>query len=886
MKLLSLEVQGFKTFLNKTKLVFKDGISVVVGPNGSGKSNISDAIRWVLGETSIKLLRCSKMEDIIFNGSSSLKPRGFAEVSLTFENKKRELNYDSDNVSITRRYSRSGESEYIINGKQSRLKDVNELFMNTGIGRDGYSVIGQGLIDSIVSSRSEDRREIFEEAAGISKYRYRKSEAMSKLAGAEQNLIRLNDIMSGLEERVEPLAVQAQKASTYIEYSEEMKGLEIGIFSLGIKDKQSLIKKYDKDISQLYGDKECEENKLKNIEQEIEQSFINNNKFLVDTEKLRNDISNLEEEISAKEKEISILKNDIFHNKKRMEALNNNISELKNTYINNIKNLDIKNDLCKQKEAEISEYEKRLSLLNIDLQNVAKRIEEHEGKSTEILLNVSSIESKISEQKIEKSMIISLISQSETNIENTKSSINENNLSLSNFEKENTQNKLKYEELNNKSEYISKCLNEISYEIKNLEPEYISLEKEKKDITSKMEDNLRKAKILEDMERNMEGFSQSVRTIIKAAEKGKLKGIHGPVSRILSVDTKYSIAIDVALGMSAQNIVTSNESDTKTAIYYLKEQRCGRATFMPISTIKGIVLDTAPLRDAKGFLDIAKNVCKYSEEYENILNYLLGRVVIADNLDNALEIAKKFSYRFKIVTLDGQIINSGGSFTGGSISSRQGFISRDSEIKSLRHESKEYERKICSIDEELKSKKEKLNFLKDKKSKHIEESYLLRESKSEIQTRIAICDSNIDTCKKKIKELEGICSTQGEKIENFNRDIIMLDESIKRLSDELDKLKISNTGTSGEKEKLISKREEISESIQELRLKRMSYSGELKMINAESARIKEDMSTIDIRLSSDKNEIISLSEKNKEGNKKAEMLKEDIVRVRNEVEGK
>lgn len=833
MILKSLEIQGFKTFPDKTKLVLGKGITAVVGPNGSGKSNISDAIRWVLGEQSPKALRCSKMEDVVFNGTNNRKAQGYAEVTLTIDNVDRDLPYNEDEVAITRRFYRSGDSDYLINKTSVRLKDIHELFMDTGLGRDGYSMISQGKIDSIVASKSEERREIFDEAAGISRYRYRKAEAEKKLEQTEENLIRLRDIMSELDGRVEPLRVQSEKAKKYVVLAEERKGLEIALWLNTLDKSIVVIREQEDKISIARSQHNTIVGELEKIQKETEDIFFKSNNLTAEIEQLRTDISNQEERLSYNKSKLSVMENDILHNKENINRVKNEIEISLKSDKNLTKEVENKKSLISSKINAIDIKEKEYNSLKINLDTLKLG----EEKSSEILQSLnkelSELNSKLSQYKV--SSITST-----TSIENSQNRLNL--LEDMVISRKSQQSKLMLS-INDYNKMLNDCniaIEELTNTINGYELSK-KIKIQKRDEYKSKADKLlldageksRRAKILEDLEKNMEGFSQSVKTVMKEASKGTFNGVHGAVSRVVKVPEKYSVAIEIALGGALQNIVTSTEDDAKAVINYLKRTNLGRATFLPISTISGKSLNENGLENCIGFIGIASELCSCEPQYNNIKSSLLGRIVIADNIDSAVSIARKYNYRFKIVTLDGQIINAGGSLTGGSFAKKSGLLSRVSEISRFREEAKNLEKESVIVRQQY---QEYNNIIIDIDSKIVS---LNKELQVKQQDRIFIsaenknCNIQIEEIKKTIQEAELEQKSLKEKIVEL--------EKVKDNSDNLCNeymLKILSTENkivdlTGNKDEVTSKREKISNELQEIRLEILSMQKDIEALKSD-----------------------------------------------------
>ncbi len=701
MLLSSIEIQGFKSFADKTVLKFGKGITAVVGPNGSGKSNISDAVRWVLGEQSTKSLRGQSMEDVIFGGTETRRPHGFCEVTLNINNTDRSLNFDNDFVSITRRYYRSHESEYAINNVSVRLKDIHELFMDTGLGRDGYSMIGQGKIDNIISSKSGERRDIFEEAAGISKYRYRKLEAERKLVAAEDNLLRLHDIVDELEARVGPLAEQSKKAEKFLELASKKKELEIGLWLYTLNNSKELLRSQESKIAAAQLSYREIEQALEEFDRKTEQNTSLFAKLTSDIEGERLNISSFNEEIVKAQGVITVLNNDIAHNNESVERLleeKNTLSLSDNSALSEIEMLSKlaqEKQLAKTKlEEKLHEFETKLSELLTDSDSISRQIETQikelnvlSAQSADMRVKLVTADTSIEEISGRDSALVELISTRESEINVLNKEFDETDLLLKNLQEnsDSISNSLKgYEmRLNSKRETAEKYKAEL---------DTVNLDIEAK---------VRRAQILRDLENNMEGFAHSVKFLMSKSETGILRGICGPVSKLIDVESKYSMAIEAALSNAIQNIITERESDAKNAINFLKSNKGGRATFLPVNTIKSREFKEHGFEDMDGYIGIASDLVKCDKKYLEIVKYLLGAVVVAEDIDYATAIAKNQGYRVKVVTLDGQVVNPGGSLTGGSVAKNAGILSRANDIKEIENDIEKLKQKAADITEKL-----------------------------------------------------------------------------------------------------------------------------------------------------------------------------------------
>ncbi len=694
MYLKSLELQGFKSFPDKIKLNFDKGLTAVVGPNGSGKSNIGDSIRWVLGEQSTKTLRGNKMEDVIFSGTVARKPVGFAMVTLTLDNSDRALNSDDDEVSVTRKLYRSGESEYKINGKNVRLKDINELFMDTGLGRDGYSIIGQGRIAEIVSAKSNERRDIFEEAAGISKFRYKKTEAERKLTAAQENLLRLNDIVSELEGRVGPLKAQAEKAEKFVVLAQERKKLEISVWVHRIGELKEKLDVLENSLLMNKNEYENIQNDIEREEQKINDGYRKIQESSIKVEQLREQILETEKQSSQFKSDIAVFENDISHSEISLKS----IEEQKNSLSEN--ELKLKEDIDR-KLNEISEIDGEIKDLAAKLSEVEKGFEQAQledetlGKSSDKTGNeINQLYIKQSECRSEIAGAQSAEIDAEEQLKAMSGQENQLKEQAEQYAKEKAEiadgikaADEKTQELKNKFQGYTNLYNDKQNKL-------AALKKEQENLSLAIKEKEQRKKLLTDLENNMEGFARSVKEIMKASSQGRISGIRGTVAQLISVKQEYSTAIETALGGAMQNIVVEDDTAAKRCIRMLKENRSGRATFLPMTSVKGYTLNEPRLSSENGFVALGSELVEYDGQYSGIVNSLLGRTAVADDIDSAAVIAKKYGYKFRIVTLDGQVVNAGGSFTGGSAVHSAGVFSRKNEMDALAGQIEEFNRKL------------------------------------------------------------------------------------------------------------------------------------------------------------------------------------------------
>ena len=803
MYLKRLELQGFKSFADKTVLEFMPGITSVIGPNGSGKSNISDAIRWVLGEQSMKSLRGTKSLDIIFAGTQNRKSLGFAEASLVFDNQDGALPIEYTEVTVTRKIYRSGDSGYFINKVPCRLKDVLELFMDTGIGKDGYSIIGQGKIDEILSNKSEDRRNIFEEAAGIVKYRVRKAESEKKLEHTKLNLFRINDILSEIEANIEPLKNQSEKAKKYLSLKEELKSIEIGLFIYNIE-------KYKANLEEIIKDEEIFNNQCKDEEEKLER--IKSLK-----EELKRNIDEITNEIEK-------ISNIGFESQKEIEMLNSDIN-VANTRINNNKeNKD--------------RYEKEIKEQNTRIEELEEEIKQKEAKKDNLKQNKEKFEKELKEKEEELAKVTKTLSDKELEIEGYKSQVEQNtdkkyelqtelntqDINYQNSEKR--QKQIKSEISSNISELDSSRLEkeEISkqfYEIESKRNKFLKTleesesKKEEADKKIKNYDNnintymseMRikesKLKFLIETEKEKEGYIKSVKSLLKDCESIKElgKGMHGVLANIIEVPEQYQTAIEMCLGASLQNIVTDTEEDAKRLVEHLRKNSLGRASFLPITSVKGKKLDKVKGNE-KGYIGIASDLIKFNKKYEQIVLNLLGRTVIVDNIETAIKVSKQNGYTFRVITTDGDIINPSGAITGGSVAKKTvNILGRGREIEKLEKEIKEIKEKIKKLQEE----------------------------KEEYEDGVENILEEVSSLEKELQEIDIRYATEKQKV-------IAIDENIVKIENRLNKLKEENLNLERQKEEAILNKEKIKNEVEKI----TEETNKLSKIISEFAELNKD----------------------------------------------
>ncbi len=796
MYLKRLELQGFKSFADKTVLELMPGITTVIGPNGSGKSNISDAIRWVLGEQSMKSLRGTKSLDIIFAGTQNRKSLGFAEASLVFDNSDGALPIEYTEVTVTRKIYRSGETGYYINKVPCRLKDVLELFMDTGIGKDGYSIIGQGKIDEILSNKSEDRRHIFEEAAGIVKYRTRKQESEKKLEHTKLNLLRINDILTEIEGNLEPLQMQADKAKKYLNLREELKNIEIGLFVYNIE-------KYKQDLEKVVQDIEIMQSQCNDEEGRLERVKILK-------EELKSSIDEITETIEN-------MSNIGFDSQKQIEQLNSDINVAKARIANNNENND--------------RYLKEIEEQNAKVQELKDEIEQKEAKKDNLKQNKEKFEKELNEKQAELDKLTEKLSSKELEIEGYKHTVEENtdkkyelqseinaqNINYQNFEKRQAQIKQEmqstiseldgtrlnkediakqFNEIENKKNKVQNSLNEVAKQREEANQKIKSFESNINILSSEMRIKESRLKFLIETEKEKEGYIKSVKSLLKDCENIKElgKGMNGVLANIIEVPDDLQTAIEMCLGASLQNIVTETETDAKRLVEHLRKNNLGRASFLPISSVRGKKLDKIKGNES-GVVGIASDLVKYNKKYEQIILNLLGRTVIVDNMDTAIKVAKQNGYTFRIVTTEGDLINPSGAITGGSVAKKTvNILGRGKEIEKL--------------EKEIKNLKQKIEKLENDKQNYEESIEGILELSANLE--------------KELQEIDITYATEKQKVISINENIEKLEKRLNRLKEEqanLEKQKEEAVSTKGDLQveinKIVEQNEELSKIITE-----------------------------------------------------------------------
>lgn len=844
MYLKSLEIQGFKSFPDKISLTFDKGLTAVVGPNGSGKSNIGDSVRWVLGEQSTKTLRGNKMEDVIFSGTVARKPMGFAAVTLNIDNSDGVLSDMGDEVAVTRKLYRSGESEYMINGRSCRLKDINELFMDTGLGRDGYSIIGQGRIAEIVGAKSNERRDIFEEAAGISKFRYKKIEAERKLTAAQENILRLSDILSELESRVGPLKIQSEKAQKFIKLADERKRLELSVWVNRLDELKVKLDKLEENILLSRAEYENTENDIAREEEKLQESYRRMQECTMKSDELRRKMLEEEQSSSQKKSDIAVFENDISHCGEAIQKAKKAVAESEET----------KRDLeLRRKEAEkkIDDLESEKALLSEEINSILAETQSAEGKNSEIGDSVEKANNEINNLHIRQTELNFAAESAkqqaydeEKRLNELLGSIGNTEAAVSGYNKKIADNKTELQKIDQKKSELANKLSGIERLYSSRKEGFENAKSELEKSLYELKNREQRKKILIDLENSMEGFAGSVKQILKAAKQGRLSGIYGTVAQNISVDGQYALAVETALGGAMQNLIVENEDAAKRGIRFLKENHGGRATFLPITSVKGYEFREKGLEDCEGFVAMADKIVGYDSKFSGIIASLLGRIAIAEDIDSATIIAKKYGYKFRIVTLDGQVINAGGSFTGGSAQKSAGIFTRKNEIEKLENEINQLTAQRGQLDtkmEKYRAEAEKLRYDRESAKTEMAEcssaEIRINAELSSLEVLIEQLRAAAENSERQQEEFRNRISAAKQAESDARKAAEVLDEKIKAAEE---KLAVEQSS----REKLRMERAALSEKLSGMKIREMELSKDIQAVCDDIKRIESELENL------------------------------------------
>ncbi|WP_050623833.1 chromosome segregation protein SMC [Clostridium phoceensis] len=829
MYLKALEIQGFKSFPDKTVLTFGEDITAIVGPNGSGKSNISDAIRWVMGEQSTRALRGGKMEDVIFGGTAQRRQTGYAEVSLILDNTSHIFPMDESEVMVTRRYYRSGESEYYINRRSVRLKDVNELFMDTGLGREGYSIIGQGKIDEILSVKSADRREVFEEAAGISRYRHRKEEAERKLAHTDENLVRVNDKIAELELQVEPLREQSKRARKFLVLRDELKGLEVSVWLDTLERLRASHIKLDADYQEAARQKEEARVALERLYAAAEALSAQMREKDVEADRLRFESQSREAAAAELESAIAVLKNNVQNNLDNAQRIRADLDQQEGR-------ADSLAGQIGQRQERLAEIEDKLTRMREELRGKSEQAQEaaqSAGTMARELEELRQKEAMETATAAEAKALLSALAAAAQEVLDRDETVRQELRELdSRLEEGRAAQRQARKALAKAVEERDAVQNVISGYALRLESRRKKAEQAReRHMKLQMDENAlsSRVKMLTEMEKLHEGYSKAVKLVMGEAQRGSLQHIHGPVADLLKVPEEYTVAIETALGGAMQNLVVDREEDGKAVIQYLKRRDAGRATILPLSSIRpGELREGQALRREPGFVGVGDQLISFQPQYRNVFSNLLGRVAVMEDLDHAIAAARKYGYKFRIVTLDGQVLNPGGSMTGGSASRSAGILSRANELERLNEQGRglreqlaqaakaleEADREAAAAGYEMETAQSQLREWEDAilkaegEAAHCDsvvadlerQSSSQREELEQLKSRSAQIESDTRGARSRIQELEGAAAALKSEAEGKVRGQTDLQDRSARITRELSELTASLAALEAEQE--------------------------------------------------------------------------------------
>ena len=703
-----LEIQGFKSFPDKVKITFDAGVTGVVGPNGSGKSNLSDAVRWVLGETSSRQLRAAgKMEDVIFGGTRRRSAMGFASVRLTLDNTGHTLDVDADEVTIGRKYYRSGDSEYTINGQVCRLRDVYELLLDTGIGRDGYSVIGQGRIAEIVAAKSSERREIFEEACGIAKYRYRKTEAERRLAAAGENLERLRDILGELESRVGPLEKESAKAQKFLELSEQRKTLEVTLWTDSVHRARDTVRQQVRDYETAQADYERFDGEAKAAEQEAEEIRMQAQQLTIAVERLNGDIRSITEQISGSDSRIAVLENDILRNEESIASLRSEIEAREQDGAEADAALQRHRAVAAKMEVEGEKLAAEIDALNAELEQLADASNASGARKDTLRAEITDLTAKRTEAQVAQAAAEAAEETARQRLPALEQAVQEGTDQWETARQDLTDT-IRYREMLTENEkQLANVRSGLELKLKNRKAALDEADTAEQRLGRELDAARQRLSVLRELEKNMDGYQNSVKAVMRAAGARRLRGIIGPVSAILKVEPGCEVAVETALGAALQNIVVENEAAAKAAIALLRSDNAGRATFLPLDTVQPGVFRGR----LSGTARLASSLVQADARYDNIVSNLLGRIIVVEDINEASRVARDNGFRSRVVTMDGQVINAGGSFTGGSVQRSAGLFTRKQEMEELRIRAAKLQKDCLAAQENTDQCKEQVDAL-------------------------------------------------------------------------------------------------------------------------------------------------------------------------------
>ena len=881
----TMEIQGFKSFADKTVLNFDKKITAVVGSNGHGKSNISDALRWVMGEQGAKMLRSEKMENVIFHGTVLRRPMGYARVALTIDNTDRSLGVDADEIIIERKLYRTGESEYLINDKKSRLKDIQELLMGTGLGREGYSVIGQGRVSEIINSKVSQRRELFEEAAGVSRFLYKKQEAERDLERANDNILRLKDIEGELSRRIPVLEKQSEKARKARDLMEREKTLDIGISVWDIDRIGKEIIEADNNILANQGQCEHYEREIAQLEEESEKIALKKMELTAKREELRKKGEQARDELAAAEKEQAVLENEITH-------CNENIAQIQQRIKDGEQGAEELNRRIEQLSLEAEEKKKQIAQNEEKTKELGGQLSAMSGESKDLDNEYKELDKKQGELLSEKTRLTLTMQSAQQSIASLQETLASSNENFEAAEEKIKELRAKRRELSDRLTEIGEQKQEADNKLKGYGKLYETKNSRLKEQQQQFEQlrleyqqSKSRLDVLSDVEKNMAGYASSVKAVITASRQGRIGGIEGTVADVIRVDKRFGTAIEIALSGALQNVIVNNEETAKRCIRYLKENNGGRATFLPLTSIKGNLMESGHLRNEEGFEGIASELVDCDEKYRSIIRFILGRCAVVEDIDTATVIAKKNGYKFKIVTLDGQVINAGGSFTGGSVSKSAGIITRNQEIDALKE-------KTAKLSEKMKGGEGELNTLKEEVNKMSIEMEGFKEQLTACEKEEAAVSAEISGIKEMITQREQQQENAEEFLEKSKADIKKFNDTVNRcevklseIEKDIEDIAKEIAGADQKIQEQLNEKNKIGDEITRIGMDNLALNKDIERIEGQKADAEETLKQLLQGGSDLLNEIREQENKIEEFKKQIEEKKQAAEELRNSFKG-
>ncbi len=826
MYLKALEIQGFKSFPDRTKVNFDRGITAVVGPNGSGKSNISDAVRWVLGETSVKQLRGGgKMENVIFGGTQKRNAMGYAAVQLILDNKDRRLEVDADEVTIGRRYYRSGESEYSINGQSVRLRDVYEMLLDTGLGRDGYSIIGQGRIDNVVATKSTERREIFEEASGIARYRYRKNDAERQLLAAEENLVRLRDIVGELESRVGPLKAECAKAEKFLQYSGERKSLEVTLWVDTVRGTRENLRGQQRKIDLAQADYDARAKEIETIDAETEEIRAQIIQIQLDIDRKNGEIRALQEEFSGSETRVAVLESGIERSLADIAAQRDEIARGSESAG------EIEQDI-RLRLADIARAEEALAATNADIAGLEGRLSDIQQKSLatgerkgEVTARLADMTDRITALRVSEASAESASASAAARLQNEQAGLQTVESELAQLDKQRDGMRRSLAETEENLQKLGNIKGGLDMKLAARAKALAEAGEAERAAVREAENAQHRIAMLKDLERSLDGFQASVKAVMKAAQAGRLRGVIGPVSTILSVQSGYEVAIETALGFALQNVVVQDETAAKAAMAHLKQTGGGRATFLPLDTVQP---RKAPQSLPAG-AQSAQRLVSYDGKYENIVSSLLAGILVVEDIGEASRAARQLGYKNRVVTRDGQVINAGGSFTGGSVSRSAGLFSRKQEIEDLQQKIESLQKNRKDAEATTARLKAEVEALSAEATATASEAITAGGEKIRCETELTRIEQSLAAATARGAALREACDALQEQIARAKTEHTLSTTEQQRLSGEIEKLTAELSQIAGDDDGFLAERESLSAQLQEKRLAAMGHQNDAEL---------------------------------------------------------